>query len=115
MSNFISRAIDYVEDKTTDFLHNITGIPTADEKRNIQRQVADQIKAYKDQTAITEQQINETRAEKAVEKRRINEKQIRSLRNNYRPAGGFLNNQGQAQSSPGIGGSGPLPNKLGTT
>ena len=86
-------------DKTTDALHAVTGMPTADEKRNQQRMITDQIQAYKDQTELSRKAIDETRAQKDIEKRKINEKQIRSLRNNYRPQGGFLNNQGN--SAPG--------------
>lgn len=66
-----------------------------------------QIKAYKDQTAITQKALEETRAATEVEKRRIQEKQIRSLRGQFRPSGGFLNNQS-------LGGDSNLPNKLGT-
>lgn len=43
-----------------------------------------QIKAYQDQTALTRQQLDQTRNEQNVEKRRIQEKQIRSLRGTYR-------------------------------
>lgn len=77
-------------DKATDVAHAVTGIPTADEKRNQQKAVNDQIKAYREQTAITKAEIDRKRGEEAVEKRRIQEKQIRSLRRNFRPAG-FLN------------------------
>lgn len=95
--------------------NKITGRPNADERRTQQYALNDQVKAYKDQTALTQQQINETRAQQDVTKRQINEKQIRALRNNYRPAGGFLNNQGGAAPAPGSLGNNPgLPNKLGT-
>ena len=67
-------------------------------------------KNYKDQTELAAKQLEETRAQKDVEKRRINEKQIRSLRNNYRPSGGLLNSQ-SAQTE--LGTSSNLPNKLG--
>jgi len=78
----------------SDTYHAVTGTPTADEKRNQQSMINDQITAYKQQSEITQKQLADTQAEKNVEKRRINEKQIRSLRNSYRPAGGFLGNQG---------------------
>lgn len=58
--------------------------------KNQNRQVNAQIKAYKDQTALTRQQLDQTRNEQAVERRRVQEKQIRALRSNYRPAGGLL-------------------------
>ena len=43
-----------------------------------------QIKAYNDQTALAKQQLDETRAQTLAEKRRVNEKQIRTLRRNNR-------------------------------
>jgi len=47
-----------------------------------------------------------------VQKKRIQQKQIRALRNNYRPAGGFLS-QGTGRGVT-LGESSGLPNKLGT-
>lgn len=61
-----------------------------DSVKDQNRAVNEQIKAYKDQTALTKQQLDQTRSEQDVERRRIQEKQIRSLRSNYRPAGGLL-------------------------
>ena len=55
----------------------------------------DQINAYKEQTRIAKEETDRKRGEQAAEKRRINEKQIRTLRRNYRPAG-FLNNAASA-------------------
>lgn len=46
-----------------------------------------QIKAYKEQTELTRKEIDRVKNEEAVEKRRVNEKQIRSLRHNYRSSG----------------------------
>jgi hypothetical protein len=89
--------------------HKATGTPTADDMRNQQYAINDQIKAYKDQTALTQKEIDTARSQQDVEKRRINEKQIRALRNDFRPVGGFLNNQ-QAP----LGNSTGLPNKLGS-
>ncbi len=97
---------------TSDVVSDITGMPSASEKREQANLINDQIKAYKNQTELTEKQINATRAEKDAQKRLINEKQIRSLRNNYRPAGGFLNNQARAGSD--LTSNTGLPNKLGT-
>ncbi len=68
----------------------IGGILGNDDLKNQNKMVNDQIKAYKEQTALTRQQLDQTRAAQEVEKRRIQEKQIRSLRSNYRPAGGLL-------------------------
>jgi hypothetical protein len=49
--------------------------------------IQDQMKAYKDQAELTRQEIDRKRSEGAAEKRRVEEKQIRGLRRNYRPAG----------------------------
>lgn len=76
-----------VWDKTTDFAHSVSGIPTADEKRNAQRMMNDQVKAYRDQTEITRKEIDRKKGEELAEKRRVEEKQVRSLRRNYRTQG----------------------------
>ncbi len=65
-------------------------------KRQASRLANEQIKAYKEQTAITNQQLSEAREAKAAEKRRIDEKQIRRLRHNFRPAGFLDNSSGSA-------------------
>ena len=80
-------------DKVTDFAHNVTGIQTEDQKRNAQKMINDQVKAYKEQSEITKNELSRVKNEEATEKRRINEKQIRALRRNYRSAG--LLGQGQ--------------------
>lgn len=49
--------------------------------------INDQIKAYQEQTALTRQQLDATRAQQDIEKRRVEQKQIRALRSNYRSAG----------------------------
>jgi len=64
------------------------------------------VKAQKDASDLAKAETDRVRGEKEVEKRRINEKQIRQLRGKFRPSG-FLNNQATA------GVSGDLPNKLG--
>jgi hypothetical protein len=46
-----------------------------------------QIKAYQDQTNLAKQQLDEARNATQAEKRRVEEKQIRALRRNYRAAG----------------------------
>jgi len=61
-----------------------------------QRQVVnDQIAAYKEQTALAKQELDETRAQTETERRRVQEKQIRSLRRNYRAASIGMLGQGQ--------------------
>lgn len=57
--------------------------------------IGDQINAYKEQTNLARDELNRKRGEQEAEKRKINEKQIRALRRNYRPAG-FLNNAASA-------------------
>ena len=74
---------------------------------DINKGFSDQIKAYKEQTELSQKELDKVRGAQEVEKRRINEKQIRALRNNYRPSG-FLNN-GNTLSE-----NSQLPNKLGT-
>jgi hypothetical protein len=49
--------------------------------------INDQIKAYRDQTELTRQQLATTQAAQDVERRRIEQKQIRALRGTYRSAG----------------------------
>jgi hypothetical protein len=64
--------------------NKVLGRPSQDELRNQRYAVADQIKAYQDQTNLEKQQLDEARNSQDVEKRRVQEKQIRSLRRNYR-------------------------------
>jgi hypothetical protein len=96
-------ALDQVEG----LANKILGRPSAAEKREQANVINDQIQAYKNQTEITQRELQSKQAEQAAEKRRINEKQIRTLRNSYRPnISGFLNNQAL-----GVGSG--LNNKLG--
>lgn len=71
-------------DVATDIGHAVTGIPTADDKRNQAKMVRDQVEAYKKQTELTRSELARTQAEKATERRRVQEKQIRALRGSYR-------------------------------
>lgn len=87
----------------------VTGRTSAADKRTQQYAINDQIKAYKDQTALTEQQIKQAQESKDVLKRQVQEKQIRALRGNYRPVGGY----GTGTTS-SLGNSGTQTNKLGT-
>lgn len=96
--------------------NRLTGRSSAEERRSQQSLVNDQIQAYKDQTNIAKQAADQIEGEKQVQKRLIQEKQIRSLRNNYRSAGGFLNNQASSMPAPGGVGTSPgITNKLGTS
>lgn len=90
-------------DAITDFGHNVTGIPTADDRRNAAKAMNAQVNAYKEQSEITRKQIAEAKNEQAIEKRRIDEKQVRSLRRNYRPQGIMsAGNNLTPQSDPGM-------------
>lgn len=91
MSNFISRFSDRVDNSLGALYNRITHNPSAAERRAQASQIAEQVDAYKQQTELSKQELNATRDQQVAEKRKINEKQIRSLRNKFRPAG-FLNN-----------------------
>lgn len=60
--------------------------------------INDQINAYKEQTNLAREQLNEARSQSEIEKRRIQEKQIRSLRRNYRASGMGMLGMGQPAS-----------------
>lgn len=89
---------DKVWDVVTDIGHAVTGMPTAAEKRTRERLMNDQIAAYKRQTELAESEIARKREEQLAEKRRIEEKQVRSLRRNFRPAG-FLDSGSDGMSN----------------
>lgn len=72
----------------------IPGILSKDD--SYQKQMNDQVKAYKEQTELTRQELARKKDEEAVEKRRVDEKQIRALRRNYRP-GSMLGSQASSQ------------------
>ena len=93
-------------DKATDFLHHITGIPTAADRRNSARLLNEQIRAYKQQTDLSRKMLNDKRNEEQVQKRRIEEKQIRSLRRNYGAGQGGMLGQGNTNLT-------DITNKLG--
>lgn len=73
---------------SSDVFHAVSGTPTESAKRDQAKLVADQARAYKDQTEILRQETDRARNEQVAEKRRIQEKQIRSLRRNR--GGGML-------------------------
>ena len=86
-----------IEDIGGSLFNKITGRPSAAQTRQQQQLVTDQVKAYQDQTNLERQQVDEARNSEAVEKRRIQDKQIRSRRRNYRApsSGAGLLGQGQ--------------------
>lgn len=61
-----------------------------DAERDQRKMVNAQIKAYQDQTALFKKQIDDARAATDAEKRRVNEKQIRSIRRTYRAQGASI-------------------------
>ena len=61
-----------------------------------------QVQSYKDQTELTRQEIATKKGEEAVEKRRVEEKQIRSLRRNYSARGFLGSGQAPDNSQPGM-------------
>lgn len=87
----ITGAANRVRNAEEGFVNKITHNPSAAERREQATLVNDQIKAYKEQTNLAKEQLAQKRNEQVAEKRKINEKQIRALRNSYGPAG-FLNN-----------------------
>lgn len=76
-------------DKITDLAHEATGIPTADEKRNMQKQQREQMAAYKRQRELTEYETKRRREQELRERQRLDEKRVRHLRHNY-ASDGFL-------------------------
>ena len=93
-----------LEDKATDLYHSVTGTPTADQKRHMEKDIANQVKAYKEQSELTRKEIERKRGEELAEKRRVEEKQIRGLRRNYRSSGILGSQQAQQDQSTKLGG-----------
>ena len=85
--SFFDSVGEWVGDTFGGIYHAATGTMNAQEQREQANLVNEQMKAYRDQTEITRAEINRVQGEQKVEKRRIEEKQIRSLRNNYRSSG----------------------------
>jgi len=94
--DWISGAAKPLSDKVTDVAQHTLGIPDAAERRNQAAMMNDQVKAYKEQSELTRTELNKAKDAQNVEQRRIQEKQIRTLRRNYRPAG--ILGQGQQSS-----------------
>jgi hypothetical protein len=92
-------------DVATDIGHAVTGTMSAAEKRNAQGSMNEQIRAYREQTELTRSEIARKKGEELAEKRRINEKQIRSLRRNFRTQGLMgVSDSGMADMSNELGG-----------
>ena len=69
----------------------IFGAKDNEQKRAVAGAMQAQIEAYKKQTELATSEIDRVRGEENAEKRRVNEKQIRSTRRGHSNAG-FLNN-----------------------
>lgn len=62
-------------------------------------EISDQVKRYKELTELAQSEIAKKREEAIASKRRIDEKQIRTLRRGFRHAGGFLQPKPPAQET----------------
>ncbi len=78
---------DKIGDALGSVFHAVTGTMNASEKRQQKQAIQSQVDYYRKQSEISDSQISQAREQQMVEKRRINEKQIRSLRRSFRPAG----------------------------
>ena len=94
-----------VRNKEEGLFNKLTGRRSELEKREQANQVNEQVKAYKEQTNLAKEELNTVRNQKNAEKRRINEKQVRSLRSHYRAPG-------LTQYVQGLGESGELEGGL---
>ena len=85
----VSNPSHVVEDDSDNFLSGLANAVFGNNQARYEMQdlMEQQMRAYREQTELTREEINRKRNEQASEKRRIQEKQIRSLRRNYRPAG----------------------------
>lgn len=72
------------------------GLPSSRQRENAKKLANEQMQNYKQQTELTKQELARKRDEQVAEKRRVEAKQIRSLRHNYRSQG-MLGNSGGAQ------------------
>lgn len=70
-----------------DIAKGLFGLPTSAEKEAQARMMNEQIRSYREQTELTRRELAAKRDETAAQKRRINEKQIRSLRRTTRAQG----------------------------
>lgn len=113
--DFIGKVFSFETDpfgSVSDAYHGITGTPTAEQKRDTANMMNEQIKAYKDQTELSRQALADAKTQRENEKRRVEEKQIRSIRNRGGRSASLMNTQSAADTK--LGGGTNLPNKLGT-
>lgn len=95
-----------------DFAGSLVGIPTREDRDKANRMMNDQIRAYREQTELSKKELDRLSKEKATEKRRIEEKQIRALRTRSSSRGLLGGGGGTNPSSAGANESG-MANKLG--
>ncbi len=84
-------------DKITDIAHDVTGTPTADEKRHMQKEQREQMAAYKRERELAEYEVKRRREQELRERQRIDEKRVRHLRHNY-ASDGFFGDSGNVAS-----------------
>lgn len=82
------------------------GLINPERRHETRNMIKDQVKAYEEQTNIARDQLNAIRNQQDVEKKRIEQKQIRALRRNYRSANVSLLGMGAP-------GAGDMSTKLG--
>ena len=83
--------------------HAATGTPSSAEKRKQQQLMNQQIKDYQAQTELSKNELARAKDEQVAEKRRIQEKQIRSLRRTS-SSKGFLGSMSDEQAPSKLGG-----------
>jgi predicted XRE-type DNA-binding protein len=101
--SFIGDLWDDIGDIGGSVWHGITGTPSEADKRAARQSMQAQIDFYKQQTEMEQSEIARKQGEQLAEKRRVEEKQIRSLRRNFRPAG-FLDTPNGGDVSDKLGG-----------
>lgn len=67
-------------DINTDILHAVTGVPTASQKRDQASMVSNQVKAYKQQTELSNQVVMQAKQQQNTDRRRMSEKIVASMR-----------------------------------
>lgn len=89
---------DFITDPIGGLVNKVIGRQSADDMRKQNQMISDQMEAYKRQTEITRKATEDARAQQDVEQRRVQQKQIRSLRSNYRAQGAGMLGNGQPAS-----------------
>lgn len=87
-----------------DFGKELIGLPTRADRENQQRMMNEQIRAYREQTELTRQELARKKEETSAQKRRVEEKTIRSLRRNYRARSLLGSSLDENSTSPKLGG-----------